>query len=564
MHRIVKAHLDSFVRSRALEAEPESAQFEKFATHSVISSRFNTTYELDDVTTSANDDGIDGIAVIIDEEVAVSVEDTESIFRTPRRNHDVDIMFIQAKRSENFDLGDFLKFQRSILRFIQESPYSATDETLKNAREIFDVAINEVPKIRNGKPSLTARFVTTGLYRNPAELEKALSEFRNQLIDLSLFAEVDLKFIDRDDLTQLWVGTYSGTNATLDLFSQAALPEIAGIDEAYLAVVKANDFVENLLVSADGNLRTQVFEENVRSFLGVDNAVNQSIIATVRSDGASRFPVMNNGITIVSPDVQLQGNKLHLKNFQIVNGCQTSNVLFENRSQLKDIMVNIKIVETQNEDVFSELVRATNSQSKVDEKQFLSLRPIIKKVEQYFNTYDGTEGRLYFERRDRQYVGQEIPALRIFSVHNAAQCISAMFCNRPELASRYPKTMYEELTDVIFHDDVKEIVFYASCLTLYRFNLLVSNSTIPQNMKRFKWHMLAIARAILVGKEFENINSRKVEKSAQTVIEAMSQHGPVATEIFTHAVHICQSLGDVSRDRLKRQAILTEMLAKVS
>jgi hypothetical protein len=83
-------------------------------------------------------------------------------------------------------------------------------------------------------------------------------------------------------------------------------------------------------------------------------------------------------------------------------------------------------------------------------------------------------------------------------------------------------------------------------------------------MKRFKWHMLAIARAILVGKEFENIHSRKVEKSAQTVIEAMSQHGPVATEIFTHAVHICQSLGDVSRDRLKRQAILTEMLAKVS
>ena len=84
-------------------------------------------------------------------------------------------------------------------------------------------------------------------------------------------------------------------------------------------VVKASDFVKNLLMSPDGNLQTQVFEENVRSFLGMDNPVNQSISATLQSDGSSRFPVLNNGITIVSPDVKLQGNKLHLTNYQIVN-----------------------------------------------------------------------------------------------------------------------------------------------------------------------------------------------------------------------------------------------------
>lgn len=563
MHRIVKAHLDSFVRSQALDAETEAAQFEKFATHSVISSRFPTTYELDDVTTGDGDDGVDGIAIIVDEEIAVSLEDTQAIFRSNRRNHDVDIIFVQAKRSESFDLGDFLKFKESILRFATQSPYTCTDEVMKNAREIFDVIISEVPKIRNGKPSLTARFVTTGLYKKPEALEIARNDFVAQLNDLSLFADIDVKFVDRDELTELWVGTYSGTNASLDLFSQAALPTIAGIDEAYLAVVQASDFVENLLVSTDGNLRTQVFEENVRSFLGMENSVNQSISSTIRSDVASRFPVLNNGITIVSPDVKLQGNKIHLTNFQIVNGCQTSNVLFENRSHLKDIMVNIKIVETQNEDVFSELVRATNSQSKVEDKQFLSLRPIIRKVEQYFNTFEGSEARLYFERRDRQYVGQELPALRIFSVHNAAKCVSAMYCNRPELAARYPKTMYEELTDVIFHDDVKEIVFYAFCLTLYRFSLLVSNSTIPQNMKRFKWHILSIVRAKLSGKSLESLSSRGVERSAQGIIDVMSQHGAAATDVFTDAVRICQSLGAVSNDRLKRQAILSEMLAQI-
>ena len=383
-----------------------------------------------------------------------------------------------------------------------------------------------------------------------------------QLKEVGLFHETDVRFIDRDELTRLWVGTYSGINASLPAFSIAALPNIVGIDEAYLAVVRASDFVNNLLITEEGNLRTQVFEENVRSFLGHDNPVNQSIAATLASDVASRFPVLNNGITIVSPEVKLQGTTLHLTNYQIVNGCQTSNVLFENRTSLGDVMVSIKVVKTQLEDVFSELVRATNSQSKVEDTQFLSLRPIIRRAEQFFNTYDGAESRLYFERRDRQYVGQDIPATRIFSLHTAAKCVAAMFCNRPDLAGRYPKQMYEELTNVIFDDSTKEVIFYAACVTMYRFNLLVSNSTIPQNMKRFKWHMLPLVRHLLSGSsDVQPLNSKKMEQAAQKIIEVMGQHGQPATDIFNKFVGICQGLGEVSSDRLKRQVILTEMFA---
>ncbi|HEX7913660.1 MAG TPA: AIPR family protein [Paraburkholderia sp.] len=563
MHRIVKAHLESFVKSFGLDADEEAVQFEKFATHCVLSSRFSATFDLDDVSTGPGDEGIDGVAVVINEVVTASVEDAQAIFASQRRNHDVDVLFVQAKRSESFDLGEFLKFKEGILRFATQTPYAATDEVLSEARQMFDAVLKEVPKVRNGKPSLTARFVTTGQYQKPAALETALTDFLTQLAALGLFHDIDVRFIDRDELTRLWVGTYSGINASLPAFSTAALPNIAGIDEAYLAVVRASDFVNNLLVTEDGNLRTQVFEENVRSFLGHDNPVNQSIAATLDSDAASRFPVLNNGITIVSPDVKLQGTTLHLTNYQIVNGCQTSNVLFENRDLLGDVMVNIKVVKTQLEDVFSELVRATNSQTKVEDTQFLSLRPIIKRVEQYYNTYEGAESRLYLERRDRQYVGQDIPATRIFSLHNAAKCVAAMFCNRPELAARYPKQMYEELTEVIFADSTKEVVFYAACVTMYRFNLLVGNSTVPQNMKRFKWHMLALVRAIVCGPDVLPLNSKQVEKAAQKIIDVMGQHGQSATDVFEKIVGICQGLGEVSADRLKRQAILGEMLAVV-
>lgn len=138
-----------------------------------------------------------------------------------------------------------------------------------------------------------------------------------------------------------------------------------------------------------------------------------------------------------------------------------------------------------------------------------------------------------------------------------------MFCNRPELAARYPKAMYEELAETIFADGTKEVVFYAACLTMYRFILLVSNNSIPQNMKRFKWHMLPLVRVAVAGKDVSKLNSNAIERQAQAVIGVVSRHGQGATALFTQLVGICQSMGEVTSDRLKRQAILAEMTAKI-
>jgi hypothetical protein len=564
MHRILKTHLNKFCYNFGFESDTESVAFEKFSNYATVSARVPGQYDVCDITTSEFEDGIDGIAIIINEEIITSDDDAKSIFEKSKRNHDVLIIFIQSKTSDNFDLGDFLKFKEAVLRFSNQDNYTSPDSVLSTAWSIFDTILNNAHRIRNGKPSISARFITTGSYKAPKELESAKNKFSEQLKDTGLFNDVDVKFLGRDELTALWVGTYTGVSAKLEAFSIAALPRISGIEEAYLAVVKAKDLVEKLLITDDGTLRSQVFEENVRSFLGLENTVNNSISQTINSHSASRFPVLNNGITIASPDVRVQGQTLHLENFQIVNGCQTSNVLFENFENLNDdIMVNLKIVETSNEDVFSELVRATNSQSQIIETQFLSLRPIVKKVEQYFNSYEDCEGRLYFERRDRQYIGKDIPNIRIFSLHHATRCVASMFCNRPHLAFRYTKDMYEELTDSIFAEDCKEIVFYASCLTLYRFYLLHSNRTIPQSLRKFKWHILPIVRAILCGKTNTNLNSKKIEKESEQIINVMNKHSNQAVDVFTQATAVITSLGEISDDRLKRQTILAEMLEKV-
>ena len=51
MHRITKAHLESFVASYGLEQHGESTQFEMFVNNAVISSKIGDDFDLDDVTT---------------------------------------------------------------------------------------------------------------------------------------------------------------------------------------------------------------------------------------------------------------------------------------------------------------------------------------------------------------------------------------------------------------------------------------------------------------------------------------------------------------------------------
>jgi len=565
MHKIIKSHLESYVKSCGLEQLTESEQFEMFCNYAITFNRVGSNFDAAEITTGQDEDGIDGVAVIVNEEICLSKEDAETVFASDKKNNDVELVFVQSKTSESYDLGDLLKFKEAVLRFVESDSYDSPDEVLKGANETYNYCLKNVPKIRGGKPRFTARYVATGRYERPDAIEKALKKFRDAIDELGYFTSVDIEVIGRDAITNLWVKTYSGIAAALPVFSSAPLPTIAGVDEAYLVVAKATDICDKLLTGEDGALRTQVFEENVRAFLGSDNPVNASMGDTLSDAKAStRFPVMNNGITIVSPDVRVQGNVIHLENFQIVNGCQTSNVLFEHRDSLgPGVMVNLKIVETKNEDIFADLVRATNSQSKIDEDQFYSLRPIVRRIEQYFNSFEEDESRLYFERRDRQFVGLEIPVIRIFSLYIVAKCVCAMFLRRPDLAYKYPKRMYEQLGETIFSDKNKESIYYAAALALYRFHLLRSNGIVAKNLGRVKWHLIALVAELIGGTQAPELNSKAADKYALKLIEVLSKHES-SVPYFKQAAAAAEALAPITDDRLKRAAILEEMRANLA
>ncbi len=425
-------------------------------------------------------------------------------------------------------------------------------------------AVDKAGSIRDGKLGLVIRFSYTGRYLAPEEVELAKTELIARLVDEGYFSSVDYEILDREGIGRAFQMTAAPIEARVDAFSVAALPNIAGVEEAYLAVVPAKKFVDNMLSDDTGRLRMHVFEENVRAFLGPDNPVNSAIGETIRSDEShSRFPVLNNGITIVSPDVRVQGLSITFVDFQIVNGCQTSNVLWINKDNLSDdMMVSLKVIETDSEDVFTDLVRATNSQTKIDDDQFLSLQPVARRIETYFNSFTEDENRLYFERRDRQYVGQGVPGVKVFDLKILARCVSAVYLDRPDLSYRFPRKIFSDrsISSTAFSEDNREIIYYTSCLVYYRMAMLFSNKQIPPEARRFKWHIMSLLSHRIAGSPRPALRNRKIEQWSQKIIDMVIEKPREFKALVLACCETYRDLGEVSEDRLKRQSIYEQVL----
>ncbi len=565
MDRILASHLKQFSAEQAIDLEDESVRFEKFVNYAVLQSQIAKRLDVDLVTTGDDDDGIDGVAVIINEELVVGAADAEAAFLGDRKNNDVQIVFIQSKTSASIDLGDFLKFKESFLRLIRDSPYQAVSQVQQEARAALDVVIDNVAKIRNGRPSVRALYVTGGGNQPQGPHNDALSNVKEEVEATKCFHAVQIQFENADFIIREWVASYSSVEIDIEMHSHAGLPQIEGIEESYLAVIRASDFVDKVLTSEDGNIRSQLFEDNVRHYLGDKNEVNSSIADTVGDPKRqSRFPVLNNGITIVSPDVVVRTNKLHVRDPQIVNGCQTSHVLFESRAAMADdMMVTVKVVEAEDEDVYSDLVRATNSQSKVEGKQFLSLSPMAREIEAYFNTYEGEDGRLYFERRLRQYVGKNVPALRIIDLDTVARVCAAMYLQRPDLAFKYPKAMYEQLGAQLFAEGNKPILYYAGALVIYRIHLLTSGGQVTSNARKYKWHVLPLVAAKLAGTDVPSLNSKKAEAYAKKIVSVFKTQSQDVNDTLEGCVDAVMALNDLSTDKLRRQNTLSELYGAI-
>jgi len=154
----------------------------------------------------------------------------------------------------------------------------------------------------------------------------------------------------------------------------------------------------------------QLYDKNVRRFLGTKRKVNSAIKKTLE-DEPENFGLYNNGVTLVVENFEKIKTGFELTEPHIVNGCQTTKTIWEVLSNKLESggtgtkpklqswkekadqgTVIVKIVKvSEGEEMLTKITRYTNSQNVVSEKDFLALtqdfRTWAKEIEKKYGFF---------------------------------------------------------------------------------------------------------------------------------------------------------------------------------
>ena len=342
------------------------------------------------------------------------------------------------------------------------------------------------------------------------------------------------------------------------------LPNITGVREAYLGVVPATEYVR-LIVDESGQIRKSLFTDNVRDYQG-DNPVNLQIAQTLRSDAREGFAVLNNGVTIVARVLRTTGDKIYIEDYQIVNGGQTSHVLFNERDALTDeVFVPIKLISTENDELTTAVITATNSQTAVKAEELNARATFERRLEQFFDTYEGPKA-LYDERRSKQYRDSpEIEKVRIVTRQQLVRAFAATFRDEPHRATGYVPSLMAQLGDQVFN---VEHVLAASLTRRHmhtiKLEFLWRNQQLDAASKPGRWQISMAARHLAIGGDVGFPNSRGAQRKATEFAEVLWRDQD-ALALFERAVDVVgrATNGIWLRDQMRNEPTTRDVLTEL-
>jgi hypothetical protein len=147
-----------------------------------------------------------------------------------------------------------------------------------------------------------------------------------------------------------------------------------------------------------------------------------------------------------------------------------------------------------------------------------------------------------------------------------ARCLAAVFLSRPDLSYRFPRKIFSDrsIADVAFSQENHEAIYYACCLLYYRMAILFSNQQLPSDARKFKWHIMSLFARRVGGSKMPTLRDRKIEKWCSKIIDVILNDPKECKRIMNSCYDAFKALGDVSDDRLKRQAVYDQVLKNES
>lgn len=551
MDRITESLITELLTTLEINSEGEAKDFEKLANHTVVSNEYNKTFDIEAITVGeGNDTGIDGIAIIVNGQLVESTEEVDDLLE--KNNFlEIEYILVQSKTSSSFDSSGINTFIFGVQDFFSLKPKLVRNEDIKKFAEVSNYIFQKAPKFREN-PSIKLFFVTTGKWTDDTNLRAVIDSGINALEQTNLFEIVHFTPFGARELATAYRKTKESISTTITFNNRITIPKINGVSQAYIGLLPFDEFLK--IVSDDDDILLNVFEDNVRDFQGDNNDVNGGIAFTLNSEDSEIFSVLNNGVTIVASSISPTGDQFTISDYQIVNGCQTSNVLYNNRKgpNISKVSVPVKLIATTDEEVKTRITLATNNQTPIKKEQLAALTQFQRSLEQYYNSFTG-DSKIYYERRSKQFNSDNsVLKSRIITVPYQIKSFAGMFLDEPHNVTSYFGSIVKRLNEgkaPIFDKDHTFSPYYTSAFTYYKLESFFKKGSIDASYKKVRFHILMLFR-ILNGKDaLPPFNSpRKMDKYCEDLLAILNEETK-ALKAFKKCVDVIDNSGFDKSDK---------------
>ena len=527
-NKILQGYLNDFITDFGINNSiKESTLFEHFGNYCVLSkihpeAFYNDNFKIEDLNIGGgNDTGIDGVAVVVNDHIVWSIEEIDALTNDLQKL-EARFIFVQSKTSPKFDSSEIGTFIFGVKDFFKEKASLKTNDDLENLRKLKE-HIYSKSILMDERPKCELYYITTGSWQSDQNVKGRADSDLEDLKQKGIFSTVEFIPVDATKLENIYKEVKNKVTKEINFEKHTPLPKIEGVKEAFIGILPIVEFFK-LIEDGDKKIQKTLFYDNVRDFQGL-NPVNKEIEETLRNKKKQlQFPILNNGITIVAKSLNKVGTYFKVKDFQIVNGCQTSHILYNNKEGIDsdNTFVPLKVISTDNQDVINDIIKATNRQTEVKLEAFEALKDFHKRLQSFYDTFPKEE-KIYYERRPREYdtVFPPIPRVKIITLAAQINSVISMFLNEPHSTHRYYGELLKAYSDKIFKDDHQAYMYFVSSLALHKVDRLIKTQKINFRYRKFKYHLIACYRIIISGFKYPSFASKDMNKYCEKLYQSL-------------------------------------------
>jgi hypothetical protein len=234
--------------------------------------------------------------------------------------------------------------------------------------------------------------------------------------------------------------------------------------KAYICLASLRSFYN--FVSENDVPKEHIFESNVRDH-APDATVNKEIRLTLEKPSENgEFWWLNNGITVLATDVTVSGDTFSITDPLVVNGLQTSYEIINHFRGAPDAedkrTILVRVIETTDPRMIDDIIKATNSQTKIPSNSLHATEEIHRKIESAMKVKD-----LYYDRRKNYYRNRGMPTRSIVTITELAQALTAIVLRKPDDARARPTTVVNKHYKQLFSESFP-LELYGKCASIVK------------------------------------------------------------------------------------------------